>query len=53
MRQHRGILPFSIATATGINRNMLSKLYYDRALRADLVDVAQLCEYLNCSVGTY
>jgi hypothetical protein len=36
-----------VARATGIGRNMLSKLYYDRAQRVDLVDVAQLCEYLN------
>jgi Cro/C1-type helix-turn-helix DNA-binding protein len=35
------------ARATGISRNMLSKLYYDRAQRVDLVDVAKLCEYLN------
>ena len=40
-----------VARATGISRNMLSKLYYDRAQRVDLVDVAKLCEYLNCSVG--
>ena len=39
------------ARATGISRNMLSKLYYDRAQRVDLSDVAKLCEYLNCSVG--
>jgi putative transcriptional regulator len=40
-----------VARATGISRNMLSKLYYDRARRVDLVDVAKLCNYLNCSVG--
>lgn len=40
-----------VARATGISRNMLSKLYYDRARRIDLVDVAKLCDYLNCSVG--
>jgi putative transcriptional regulator len=40
-----------VARATGISRNMLSKLYYDRARRIDLVDVAKLCNYLNCSVG--
>jgi hypothetical protein len=27
------------------SRNMLSKLYYDRAQRLDLVDVAKLCEF--------
>ena len=40
-----------VARATGISRNMLSKLYYDRARRVNLVDVAKLCNYLNCSVG--
>ena len=40
-----------VARATGISRNMLSKLYYDRAQRVDLADVGKLCEYLNCSVG--
>jgi putative transcriptional regulator len=40
-----------VARATGISRNMLSKLYYDRAQRVDLADLAKLCEYLECSVG--
>jgi len=40
-----------VARATGISRNMLSKLYYDRAQRVDLADIAKLCEYLECSVG--
>ena len=40
-----------VARATGISRNMLSKLYYDRAQRVDLADIAKLCEHLECSVG--
>ncbi len=40
-----------VARATGISRNMLSKLYYDRARRVDLDDVAKLCAYFKCSVG--
>jgi putative transcriptional regulator len=40
-----------VARATGISRNMLSSLYYDRARRIDLNDVARLCEYFNCSIG--
>jgi len=40
-----------VSRATGISRNMLSKLYYDRALRVELVDIAKLCDYLECSVA--
>jgi len=40
-----------VARATGISRNMLSKLYYDRARRVNLDDVARLCAYFRCSVG--
>lgn len=40
-----------VARATGISRNMLSMLYYDRARRVDLDDLAKLCKYFNCSVG--
>jgi putative transcriptional regulator len=40
-----------VARATGISRNLLSKLYYDRARRVDLTDLAKLCDYLGCSVG--
>jgi putative transcriptional regulator len=39
-----------VARATGISRNMLSKLYYDRARRVDLSDIAELCDYFDCSV---
>lgn len=39
-----------VARATGISRNMLSKLYYDRARRVDLTDVAKLCDYFDCSI---
>lgn len=40
-----------VSRATGISRNMLSKLYYDRAQRVDLDDIAKLCDYLECSVA--
>jgi putative transcriptional regulator len=40
-----------VSRATGISRNMLSKLYYDRARRVDLADIAKLCDYLDCSVA--
>ena len=40
-----------VSRATRISRNMLSKLYYDRAQRVDLDDIAKLCDYLECSVA--
>ena len=40
-----------VSRATGISRNMLSKLYYDRAQRVDLDDIAKLCDYLECSMA--
>jgi len=40
-----------VARATGISRNMLSKLYHDQARRIDLTDVAKLCNYFECSIG--
>jgi putative transcriptional regulator len=40
-----------VSRATGISRNMLSKLYYDRAQRVDLDDIAKLCDYLECPVA--
>jgi putative transcriptional regulator len=39
------------ARATGISRDMLSKLYFDRARRVELEDIARLCDYLKCSLG--
>jgi putative transcriptional regulator len=40
-----------VARATRISRNMLAKLYYDRAKRIDLGDLNKLCHYFSCSVG--
>ena len=40
-----------VARATRISRNMLAKLYYDRARRIDLGDLNKLCHYFGCSVG--
>src|SRR5215468_3666266 len=40
-----------VARVTGISRNMLAKLYYDRARRVDLGDVTLLCKYFACTVG--
>ena len=40
-----------VARSTGISRNMLAKLYYDRAKRVELSDLTRLCRYFGCAVG--
>jgi putative transcriptional regulator len=40
-----------IARATGISRNLLAKLYHDRARRIDIGDLEKLCQYFGCAVG--
>jgi putative transcriptional regulator len=40
-----------VARATKISRNMLAKLYYDRAKRVELRDLAKLCQYFECSLS--
>jgi putative transcriptional regulator len=40
-----------VARATGISRNMLAKLYFERAKRVELADLARLCQYFDCPVG--
>jgi len=40
-----------IARTTGISRNMLSKLYYDRAKRIELNDMDKLCRFFDCQVS--
>ena len=47
----RRVRIIDVSRATGISRNMLSKLYYDRARRVELTDIAKLCDYLDCSVS--
>jgi putative transcriptional regulator len=47
----RRVRIMEVARATGVSRNMLSKLYFDRARRVDLEDMAKLCDYLQCSLG--
>ena len=50
----RKILKLSeVAQATGINRNTLTSLYYDRAVRIELSVANTLCEYFNCNIRTY
>ena len=40
-----------VARSTGISRNMLAKLYYERAKRVEVADLAQLCQYFDRPVG--
>ena len=47
----RKILKLSeVAQATGINRNTLTSLYYDRAVRIELSVADTLCKYFNCNM---
>jgi putative transcriptional regulator len=39
-----------VARETGISRNMLARLYYDRVRRLDLNDLDKLCRYFDCRV---
>jgi putative transcriptional regulator len=40
-----------LARATRVNRNMVANLYYERAQRVELADIAAICDYLGCSVA--
>lgn len=47
----RKILKLSeVAQATSINRNTLTSLYYDRAIRIELTVANTLCKYFNCTM---
>ena len=47
----RKILKLSdVAHATSINRNTLTNLYYDRAIRIELSVADTLCKYFNCTM---
>jgi len=47
----RKILKLSdVAHTTGINRNTLTSLYYDRAIRIELSVADTLCKYFNCTM---
>jgi len=47
----RKILKISdVVNATGINRNTLTALYYDRAIRIDLSVADKLCQYFHCNM---
>jgi len=47
----RRVRLIDVARATKISRNMLAKLYYDKAVRVDLRDLSRLCRYFECSLN--
>ena len=48
----RKILKLSdVVNATGINRNTLTNMYYDRAVRIELPVADKLCKYFNCTMN--
>jgi len=40
-----------VARATGISRNMISALYFDKAKRIDFEAMEKLCLYFDCNPG--
>lgn len=40
-----------VARATGISRNMISALYYEKAKRIDFDAMEKLCNYFECAPG--
>ena len=48
----RRILKLSdVVHATGINRNTLTSMYYDRVIRIELPVADKLCKYFNCTMN--
>lgn len=48
----RKILKISdVARATGINRNTITAMYYDRAERIELEVAGRLCKFFNCTMS--
>jgi len=40
-----------VVHATGIHRNTLTNMYYDRAVRIELPVADKLCKYFNCTMN--
>lgn len=40
-----------LARATGLNRNTIRLLYYEKAKRVDLDAIEKICRYLGCEIG--
>ena len=42
-----------VVRETGINRNTIHRLYYEKATRIDYDILDKLCDYFNCEVGDF
>lgn len=40
-----------VSKATGIHRNMITLLYYEKAKRIDFDVIEKICRYFNCTIG--
>ncbi len=40
-----------VARGAGVNRNLVTLLYYERAKRIDFESLERLCRFFNCTVG--
>ncbi len=40
-----------VARGTGLHRNTITALYFERASRVDLAAIDALCKYFACPVG--
>jgi len=46
----RKLKVIDVARATGLHRNTVSALYFERASRVDLAAIDVLCRYFECTV---
>lgn len=42
-----------VARAAGVNRNLVTLLYYERAKRIDFESLERLCRFFGCEVGEF
>ena len=43
----------NVAREAGVQRNLLTLLYYERAKRIDLESLERLCRFFGCGVGEF
>lgn len=43
----------AVARATGVNRNLVTLLYYERAKRIDFESLERLCRFFGCQIGEF
>ncbi len=42
-----------VARETGVHRNLITLLYYERAKRVDFESLERLCQFFGCTVGEF